>query len=374
MGRRSVVFALTPYGSGGILIDPRDPTASSGGGGSRAGFMGLVRAVSRLGSYDVTAVSTFARARDEVDGVRYLQIDPNRPIPDADVQLAYYDTTPLVGATGRLRIGSHHTCTPPFDSWAWTDVNTAPCSWVVAHLRRNYRPYGRWDVIPNAVEGLEGVAWDPVPGKIVYHTSPDRGLHRLLRDIYPRVKERVPNATLDVVGDPAEVTRFARHPELSRSYEGERGRAMIEGLRASEAAGGLKMHGRLSRPALLRLLSSASCFAFPAEVSMPCETWSISVHECLAIGVPVVLSPVDALESLWGKVVWQVPPFPGGKVDVEEFVDSVVDVLSDPAAARYVSGKAWDHVAPMTFDASARAFDRIVEEWFAERPATAAAE
>lgn len=356
--KRSIILSLTPYASGGKLIDPADPQAARGGGGSRAGFMGLVRALGRLGKYDVGAVSTFARQSEEIDGVFYARLDPSRAIPPADVHLAYYDTTPLVQNESKLRVASHHTCTPPFDSWMWADVNTAPCQWAVDWLRRGYRPHGRWEVLPNAVEGLEGVVREPVPGKIVYHTSADRGLHRLLLDVYPEVKRRVPHATLDVVGDLRYVKSAASHPQVGRSYEGERARAVVAGLRKSEEAGGLKVHAPMTRPELLRLLGSASCFAFPAEVSMPCETWSVSVHECLAIGLPVVLTPVDAFESLWGGLVSMAG-------DTEAFVECVVRVLTDEEYARHVSAKGKLGVAGLTFDRSAEALDRIVEGWFA---------
>jgi glycosyltransferase involved in cell wall biosynthesis len=335
--------------------------------------MGLVRGVGRLGRYRVTALSTFRDKRVELDGVEYVRIDQSHTVSPPDVHLAYYDTTPLIGSPAKLRIASHHTCNP-YHSWIWNDVNVAPCEWAVDHLRRGYRPHGTWKVLPNAVEGLEGVVRNPVPDRVIHHGSPDRGLHLLFK-AWPHIKAKVPGATLHVSGDVGEVMAWDQDPKLERCYEARRAREMRSWLEEAERAGGVKLLGKLSRPALLKELSEASCFAFPAETSAPCEVWSISVHECLVLGVPVVLAPIDALASLW-QTHHYVPnemhrPFPPtyeslvpARRQLDHFTSLVVQCLTDQEGTerRVEVGK--ELVKQYSFDVSAKILDGIVEEWF----------
>ena len=324
------------------------------GGGSRAGFLGLVRAMGRRGDYKVRAISTFAQRQVEHDGVEYVRLDQRHTLDTPDVVLAYYDTGPLVGHKAGLRIASHHTLIPYMGAWDWSDVNTAPCDWAVDHLRRCFDPHGRWATLPNAVEGLDGVEWKPVPGRVIYHTSPDRGLSRLL-GMWPEIRARVPHATLHVVGDVRGACTFAG-PE--RSVRGRRAAELAANLVKAEQAGGVVLLGRLTRADLLRELSEASCFAFPADVSAPCETWSISVHECLYIGVPVVLDPVDALGSLWGGHT----AMPGDIGGAATFADGVALMLTDKDKAKWVSDCGREVRRKYSFDASAAMLNRIVVE------------
>jgi glycosyltransferase involved in cell wall biosynthesis len=360
-GHRSIVFSLTPNAASSRVIDPRDPTGGAWGGGSRNGYMGLVRAFGRLGKYKVTALSTFKDKRLDLDGVEYVRIDRSHEVDAPDVHFGYYDVSCLIGSRAKLRIGSHHTCLP-FHAWQWIDVHTAPCQWAVDFLKRGYRPHGEWHVLPNAVEGLEGVVRAPVPGRVVYQTSPDRGLHHLI-GMWPAIRARVPGATLHVTGDVAEVCAWADNPNFLQSYESERGREFKAAIDAAHAVGGLTLLGRLPRAGILRELSEAACFAFPAEVSAPCETFSISVLECLTIGLPVVMAPVDAFESLWtGAVAMSPSPV---REHLDEFVDAVVDVLTSEKLQRQmaIAGKA--RAALYSFDRSAAALDQIIEDWFA---------
>ena len=68
------------------------------------------------------------------------------------------------------------------------DIVSAP---LAPETRRKFR------VLPNGCypEKFGGVA--PVPGRVAYLSSPDRGLHWLLR-IWPEVRRQVPHATLRI--------------------------------------------------------------------------------------------------------------------------------------------------------------------------------
>lgn len=354
---RKIQFVLTAAAGGHRVIDPKTfPDGDNFGGGSRAGFMGLVRAMAARGDYEVTAVSTFNEKEQVHEGARWVRLDRMIGLPAPDVLFAYYDTAPLVGSDVALRIASHHTLIPFMAAWDHSDINTAPCQYAVDHLRRGFHPHGQWRVLPNAVSDLDDIERRPVPGRVLYHTSPDRGLHNLLA-VWPQIRAWVPDATLHVVGD---VSGLVEADIPRRSVRGFMQLQLQHGLRAAEVAGGLTLLGRLTRPELMRELSEAYAFAFPAEVTAPCETWSISVHECCHIGLPVVLAPVDAL-GMWESHVSMTAPA-CGRESLDEFAQAVVRVLVDPEHAHVLSAAGRSVRTRFSFDRSAKMLHAMIAE------------
>jgi glycosyltransferase involved in cell wall biosynthesis len=345
---------LAPQASGNVLMDARHPGGEAYGGGSRVGFLGLVQAMARLGGYRVRAFSTFTDPRIERDGVEYVRLDHRRTAPKPDVVLAYYDTSPLAEfGPDVLRIASHHTYTP-YMHFEHADVNVAPSQVALEHLRSTFEPSGPWYVLPNAV-GEMPILRRPVPGRILYHTSPDRGLHLLL-DIFPEIRKAVPNATLHVVGPVAEM--LAGKDPSGRAGEWMR---MLRAAHAKASdAGGLTLLGRLSRSRLDHELAEASVFAFPCAPLAPCETFSVSVMECCRIGLPVVLSPADALGSIYRSGV-RLTSAPAHE-HMGEFRDAVVHVLTDEAERRALSAQGRSLASGYTFERSAATLDRIIRQ------------
>jgi glycosyltransferase involved in cell wall biosynthesis len=341
-------------------MDPRTAGTEALGGGCRAGFSGLVKALSKTGKFEVTAISTYRERRVEADDVLYVRLDEARMLPVPDIALAYYDVRVLNGLEADLRIASHHSLIPYY-AWEYSDINTAPCPWAVEYLKRGYAPHGRWEVLPNAVEGLDGIDWKPVPGRVLYHTSPDRGLHLLLA-AWPEIRRRVPNAELHVLGDPVGIAT-AKYPERSVLYR--RSQAMARGLKAADEAGGLTLLGRLPRREVLREISEAACFPFPASVSVPCETFSVSILESMWVGVPVVLSPVDALESLWGDYVYSVPS--PAELNMGPMVTGVVEMLTNPRHAQRISERQKAYARTFTFERKAAALAGMLERYVGDQ-------
>jgi glycosyltransferase involved in cell wall biosynthesis len=351
---------LSPDAAGAQVSDPRDHLAGDGPGGSRAGYMGLVRAMGRRGDYDVTAFSTFNRPKEVVEGVTYQRLDDKRGLGEADVVLAYYDVRPLLTVPyGPLRIGSHHTL-HPYVAWPVIDLNTAPSQWALDFLKRTYRPLSRWELLPNAVEGLDHVKWQPVPGRVIYQTSPDRGLHVLL-GLWPEIIRRVPHATLHVTGTPEAMVRGYGDPMFRGSDEARMAQQLADGMLAAQKAGGVEFLGRVTKKRMLEELSQASVAAYPFELWSPSETFSISVLESHVIGVPVVMAPADALGDIWGRSGCIVTPDPV-RHHKPEFVDAVVQALTDNALAKSVSEVQRTFSSQFTFDKAAEALDAMVRK------------
>ncbi|HEY2510137.1 MAG TPA: glycosyltransferase [Polyangiaceae bacterium] len=351
VGRPRLYLVLSSWASDAIAIDVAHPEEASKGGGCRAGFMGLVKALGALDRYDVTAFSTF-REEAFAGGVMYRQVDQMRASAPPDGLLAYYDTAPLQGVTSPvLRIASHHTFQPNPACFEFTDVNLAPSAYAADRLRQVFDTRAPWYVLPNAVG--EVPAWTPVAGRVLYHAPASRGLH-LLVELWPRIRARVPGATLHVVGNALEWAaslrgKAGRQADAARRFELALGRA--------REAGGVEFTGFLSRSALERELAEASCFAFPCAPAGPCETFSVSTMECCKVGVPVVLAPQDALASIYGHNVLL-----AGDADVfpESFADHVVRVLSSPELAASLSRDGRALAKKYTFERAALALDDVL--------------
>jgi glycosyltransferase involved in cell wall biosynthesis len=351
-------FSLSAQAASHRVIDPA-AMGDDWGGGSRAGFLGLVRAMGRLGTYKIRAIGPFNERRQEIDGVEYWRLDQVHKLDHPDVHHAFYDGAPIIESKARMRIWGHHTYIPNGNALDWADLHTAPSRHSLDHLKRSWDPHGRWAVVPNAVEGLDGVEWAPVDGRVLYHTTPDRGLH-VLSGMWPEIRARVPGATLHVVGD---VREMAEAPVPARSVRGRRAAMLRENMAAAETAGGVTLLGRLTRAELLREVSEAACFAFPTSVAAPCETWSISVHECAAIGVPVVLCGVDSL-PMWKDYAVVIPE------RIEQhgrpFVDAVVRLLTDADEAKRLSDVAKTVQQRWSFDGAAAVLDGEIRTFMRE--------
>ncbi|MCL2449120.1 MAG: glycosyltransferase, partial [Polyangiaceae bacterium] len=350
--RPTIDFVLAPRASGDVVMDACSPGGEPVGGGSRIGFLGLVQAFARRGGWRVRALSTFEDPLVIRDGVEYVRLDRMRTAGAPDVAFAFYDTSPLPHYDGRktLRIASHHTYVPylHFDS---ADVNTAPSDAAVDYLRDRYDPTGVWYTLPNGCDAPK-VARAPVAGRILYHTSPDRGLHHLL-EAYPRIKARVPHASLHIVGEALGYLKGGPRDRAGRT---------AAALDAAKALGGVRLLGRLPRADLEQELAAASVFAYPCDPVAPCETFSLSLMECCALGLPVVLRPADALESIYKGSVFMVDAFG------DAFADAVARVLTDDALAGDLSVDGRRLAERFTFDRQAAALAEILRTHLERTP------
>ena len=124
----------------------------------------------------------------------------------------------------------------------------------------------------------------------------------------------MPHATLHISGNAAKFAADA--PGYIGLRQKERAEAVDRGLKKAQEVGGVTLLGKMPRNKLNEELAEAAVFAFPCELLGPCETFSISIMECLAIGLPTVLIPQDALESIYkGSLVLSTK---------EKFADDVV--------------------------------------------------
>lgn len=121
------------------------------------------------------------------------------------------------------------------------------------------------------------------PKKVLYVSSPDRGLERLLA-WWPEVRARVPEATLDIYYSWAAARK--KDPALIKRLE-----AKLEELKGL----GVELKGGVSQPELHRAMRGAGIWAYPT--SGKAETFCISLTSALASGCWPIVSDAGALQE-----------------------------------------------------------------------------
>lgn len=167
--------------------------------------------------------------------------------------------------------------------------------------------------------------------RVVWASSPDRGLHHLLR-VWPRVVEAEPNAKLDIYYD---MDRWLETIEVADST----GRHLITTDRAHAVRNLLRMlvhddamhvqyHGGVGKQEVIKAFLESHVLAYPCDPVAPTEGFSMTCLEAWAAGCQLVISDADALPELWGGLEGvTVLPLP---IDDELLARTIINDLSRP--------------------------------------------
>jgi len=131
------------------------------------------------------------------------------------------------------------------------------------------------------------------PKKVVYSSSPDRGLPVLLH-LWPEIRKRVPDAELHVYYG------FFNWQKMAEAAKDERQLAAIEALttRLKELeVHGVVTHGKVDQRTLAKEFLSAGVWAYPTWFT---ETSCITAMEAQAAGLRIVTSSIAALNETVG--------------------------------------------------------------------------
>lgn len=191
--------------------------------------------------------------------------------------------------------------------------------------------------------------------RVLYTSSPDRGLDKLL-ELWPRVREQVPDATLAYCysGVYNEVAR--QRPEVARHHE------LIQRL-ASECEGVTPL-GALSQPQLAHLMRSSLVWAHPSWATPYdgpfFETSCIGAMEAQAAGCLVVCSAWGALPEtvVVGRKIEARPP---SRRWQDAFVREIVDGLTNPETQRWAQERGPEAVAELGWGGVARQIAGLIE-------------
>lgn len=228
--------------------------------------------------------------------------------------------------------------------------------WHQGHLKGRY-PFVA-DKVRLARNGIEHKLFDPLPWdarakRVLYTSSPDRGLDILL-EIWPQILEAVPDAELhhcyadvyDKIAD--QDPSVAKHRDKIRELSDQPGVVRL---------------GSLPQPKLAALMCQSRVWAHPSWATMldqPFhETSCISAMEAQAAGCLVVASDWGALHDTvrWGRKVNSDPP---GKRWRKAMVNSIIEGLTNPDVGQTAVIEAPAAVADLSWDGVAVQLGKLV--------------
>ncbi len=203
-----------------------------------------------------------------------------------------------------------------------------PANWVVNELgcdpyRYFTEPITEWNGKPLY---CASPPYPKVPGRVVYCSSPDRGLHWLLQE-WPAIKRAVPHATLRIFYRlQAWIDGFSE-TAYSPPIEELRGRAVYvqECLRRmSGPEWGITVLDSVSREQIEREMCEAEVLAYPVDTTRWSEGFSCTILEACAARACPVITDCDALGKLYGG---HCAVFPRDQLD--RWRDGVIEALSN---------------------------------------------
>jgi glycosyltransferase involved in cell wall biosynthesis len=180
---------------------------------------------------------------------------------------------------------------------AWHDVHVTPATPRGTHV---YDPMKfDWEMIELGCDPEKYPAVDKISGRVVYCSSPDRGLHWLLQE-WPKIRRAVPHATLHI---------FYRLRDWIAGFEGVKYFPPIEALRAralyvAEAIRrmpdmGITVRDSVSRETIEREMAQAEVLAYPCDTTSWSEGFSCTILEACAARACPVITDCDALPSIY---------------------------------------------------------------------------
>lgn len=199
-------------------------------------------------------------------------------------------------------------------------------------------------VIPNSVNLEFFRKAEKRPGSVVYCSSPDRGLHRLL-EIFPRIRERVPEANLKIF------YRFEPWYEMARGLgpgldvglqvTGRRARYINECLLRLGTRGenGVTLVGPVSNQEMARELCQAKVMAYPCDPIRFTEGFSVSTLDACASWCMPVISDLDAIGDIYGAVAAVIPGRPVNALDA--WVGAVCTALKEDMDGRVAKARSF---------------------------------
>lgn len=164
------------------------------------------------------------------------------------------------------------------------------------------------------------------PHKCVFSSSPDRGLQPLL-DMWPRIREQVPTATLHIFYS------FGNWEKVAQINNDRAQLALIANLRhLASTLPGVTLRGRVSQEELASEFLSAGVWTYPTWFW---ETSCITAMEAQAAGLHIVTSHLAALVETVGDRGILLRADNPDEVNSEryqkQFVEQVVEFMLKPS-------------------------------------------
>lgn len=326
-GTRSIVFYC-----GAGYEEWGAHTLSKGMGGSEEAVVYLSRELSQLG-FDVVVYNSTSKSRTD-GAVKYL---PHQEFDERD----HFDTL-VVWRQPQLASKLHanklivdmHDILP---SQAMRPLQNGVYFVKSQYHRELYPdvPDDNFKVIGNGI--VKDQFMQPVkerkPHSVGYFSAYYRGLEMLL-DMWPKIREKVPDATLDIY--------YGWESWLAFEGEDDFYKRMVVKMKSLEDQG-VTEHGRVSHEKLASKMAETQVWAYPTQFA---EIHCITALKAQEAGCyPVVTSVAALKETVQSGVSIDTDHIYSDEYSQQKFIDAVVDGLENGKQGEAVEGVDWSDVA-----------------------------
>jgi glycosyltransferase involved in cell wall biosynthesis len=260
-------------------------------------------------------------------------------------------TSPSVAHRDRILQGSHLANTDYVDDSGYL-YQPDPNKWMVVNNGCD----------PERYDALFESGIQKVPGRVIWASSPDRGLHWLLQE-WPKIKKAVPHAHLRIFYKiqpwiDSLVDCYAI-PNSDIAELVNRARYIKEALqRLSDYD--IEVIGSVSRDRIMYEMMEAQVLAYSCDPVHWTEGFSVSLMEACAARTCPISTAVDALNDIYGKHIPLIPK--PVRDNVGMFSDMVIRALSDSTYRNKINIRASELAHQYTWKASADALNMILQE------------
>lgn len=321
-------------------------TSDRGMTGTELGFVRVTEELRKLG-HDVTSFMGDAKARPEWDSY--------------DALLNWNEPNLFIGCKGPKRV-----CYQMLNDFSfiqpgygeWTDAYVGVSQKQADYVANAYpETKGKWSVV--------GLGCDPdlysdqrVRGRVVFCSSPDRGLHWLL-SVWPHIREAVPEAHLRIFyhmsDDLLDIDEHSVSPQGGPYHKhiqeiAQRKRYIKHAVEALKHLG-VEHIGSVSRERMAKEWSEASALAYPCDTVAFSEGFSCSILEAHASYTAPIITDCDCLGEIYGKSGARMLPMP---VNLKSLTGAVIEELRSPTdrskCRAFAEERAWAKTAKLLED------------------------
>jgi glycosyltransferase involved in cell wall biosynthesis len=252
-------------------------------------------------------------------------------------------------------------CQADYDDFV--DVFLSPCDMHMEYIKKSVKTPEKWSVVPLGCDP----SWyqdKRVPGRVIWTSSCDRGLHWLLSQ-WSKIKEAVPEASLKIFyhfdyGDilNIEPNDSSHHPHVVEM--GQRLRYIKESVKKLKHLD-VEQIGSVSRETMAKEISEASVFAFSADTVAFTEGFSVSTMENHAGYTVPVMTDIDCLGSIYndsGAVIIKSPI----RDNLPAFTNAVIKGLTNKAFADSIIEKCTAFASNYTWSKIAIKIEDIIKD------------
>jgi len=337
-----IAMLYGPYSTANRLFDLTSDITKSPFGmtGSETSFFTISTLLQKMG-HDVTICAPVTDACDGMIWNNVIKIRKSQDVlsvVDGSFHAAYAWNEPNllrnidwhVIRMCNFQINDFYHCAPDCDDFV--DIWTSPSDShkkIVGPNSPKHNP-DKWFVITN---GCDPSLYSPgykVDGRVIWASSPDRGLHWLL-SIWPKVKKAVPHAELKIFYKlKVWIDHFIKaNPNANPTYPELIARAFYikESIRRLENYG-VELCDSVSRVQMIQEMNEAQILAYTCDPVLYTEGFSVSIMEACASGTLPIITDADALGEIYGGSVPMVTrPFSD---HIGEYTDLLIRSLTDP--------------------------------------------